>query len=436
MIIQHNIAAMEGARNLRIANAAKSKTSERLSSGYRINRSADDAAGLFISEKMRRQIRGLNRASVNAQDGISLIQVAEGALNEIHDMLHRMSELSVQAANDTNADVDRKALQKEVDELLDEIDRISDSTEFNKIPVLRSETPVKIAGGSRPVVSMDSYISVTTPGGSTISKYGTYIDFSGIDENNIDEMVGKEFYATCTDNCSQIFNFKFTSGSGSSTTLNGDSLYVEVGLANLTSGQEMVDEIMNQVRAQQSTGPFAGYTGDYLFIGHANGLSSNGASLQLFSTYSGPPYNAGMGKVHAGGLIDDERTLLLQVGAESNVTSEVLIKTINTETLGISDINITTQATANQSIETLQEAVNIVSDQRAYFGAKQNELNHTISNLLNTSENVQSAESRIRDADMASEMLDYSKHNIIEQVAMSMITQANQNKEGVLRLFS
>lgn len=438
MIIQHNLSAMSGSRNFKINTDARSKSSEHLSTGYRINRAADDAAGLAISEKMRRQIRGLNRAALNAQDGISLIQIADGALGETHDILHRLTELSVQAANDINDTIDRDAIQQEVDQLLEEIDRISDSAEFNQIPVLKVRSLIKAGDGKSSVVNMASTVNVTTPGGNKITRYGTAIDFSDVVSGNIAEVIGKEFTATCTQNCNQIFNFKFTDATSSSTTIVGTSMYVEIGVNDpaITDGAGLVNEIMNQALAQQSNPPFDTYTGDHTYIGHANGIAASGTNLILYSISDGPTYADGMGEVQVGGLIDTEDSLMLQLGAETGVDTELIIKTINTYTLGLESIDVGSHASASAALEMIQDAINFVSDHRAYLGAKQNSLEHTIANLLNTSENVQASESRIRDADMAAEMVNYSKYNILEQVSMSMITHANQNQQGVLQLLS
>ena len=268
MVVQHNLTAMNANRQLSITTSAQAKSTEKLSSGYRINRAGDDAAGLSISEKMRSQIRGLNKASSNAQDGVSLIQVAEGALNEAHSILQRMNELATQAANDTNTTIDRTAIQNEIDQLTSEITRIQSTTQFNSM--------------------------------------------------------------------------------------------------NLLDG-----------------------------------------------TFSGKN---------------------LQVGALSGQAISIKISNMDAGSLGVTGLSVSAHADAGSAMDKIQSAINKISDQRSLLGALQNRLEHTISNLDNISENTSSAESRIRDLDMAEEMVEYSKNNILAQAGQSMLAQANQSNQGVLSL--
>ena len=268
MVVQHNLTAMNANRQLGITTGAQAKSSEKLSSGYKINRAGDDAAGLTISEKMRSQVRGLNKASDNAQDGISLIQVAEGALNETHSILQRMNELATQAANDTNTSTDRTAIKAEIDQLTSEINRIQSTTQFNT--------------------------------------------------------------------------------------------------------QNLLD------------GKFTGKN--------------------------------------------------LQVGSLKGQTIKISISNMNAKTLGVSGLTVDKNSTAGISMSKIQAAIDKVSTQRSNLGALQNRLEHTINNLDTTSENTSAAESRIRDTDMADEMVQYSKNNILAQAGQSMLAQANQQTQGVLSL--
>ena len=268
MVVQHNLSAMNTNRQLSGVQSAQSKSTEKLSSGYRINRAGDDAAGISISEKMRSQIRGLNKASSNAQDGISLVQVAEGALNETHSILQRMNELATQAANDTNTSTDRTAIQAEIDQLTSEINRIQSTTQFNTM--------------------------------------------------------------------------------------------------NLLDG--------------------------------------------TFSSKN------------------------LQVGSLSGQSIGISIKNMNASSLGVDALKVSSFASAGSSMDKIQSAINLVSTQRSTLGALQNRLEHTINNLNTTAENTQPAESRIRDVDMATEMVEYSKNNILAQAGQSMLAQANQATQGVLSL--
>ena len=268
MVVQHNLSAMNTSRQLGGVTNSLSKSTEKLSSGYRINRAADDAAGLSISEKMRSQIRGLNKASSNAQDGISLIQVAEGALNETHSILQRMNELATQAANDTNTSSDRNAIQQEMDQLTSEIDRIQSTTQFNSM--------------------------------------------------------------------------------------------------NLLDG-----------------------------------------------TFTGKN---------------------LQVGSLSSQKITISISNMDAASLNVTGLSVSDYASAGSAMDKIQSAIASVSEMRSNLGALQNRLEHTIANLDNISENTQSAESRIRDTDMAEEMVEYSKNNILAQAGQSMLAQANQSTQGVLSL--
>ncbi|MGN0350663.1 MAG: flagellin [Roseburia sp.] len=268
MVVQHNLTAMNANRQLGITTSAQAKSSEKLSSGYRINRAGDDAAGLTISEKMRSQIRGLNKASSNAQDGVSLIQVAEGALNETHSILQRMNELATQAANDTNTTADRTAVQKEIDQLQSEITRISSTTQFNTMNLLDG-------------------------------------DFTGKN---------------------------------------------------------------------------------------------------------------------------------LQVGSLCGQTITISISAMDAQSLGVDSLKVSTFSDAGSAMCSIQAAISKVSAQRSSLGAIQNRLEHTIANLDNIAENTQSAESQLRDTDMAEEMVEYSKNNILAQAGQSMLAQANQSTQGVLSL--
>lgn len=273
MVVQHNLTAANTNRQLGITTNGLQKSTEKLSSGYKINRAADDAAGLSISEKMRNQIRGLNKASDNAQDGISLVQTAEGALNEVHSMLQRMSELAVQASNGTNASQDRTALDNEVQQLKTEIERVGTTTQFNKMDIL--------------------------------------------------------------------------------------------------------------------TGEFS---------------SNNGKTLQ--------------------------------VGANQDQVITIAISAL-TSTVGSAldaKVKVGTASAAQSSITIIQNSITNLSALRSKLGALQNRLEHTVANLDNISENTQSAESRIRDTDMAEEMVQYSKNNILQQAGQSMLAQANQANQGVLSL--
>jgi len=377
MIINHNLTAMNSHRQLGINNTAQAKSIEKLSSGLRINRAGDDAAGLAISEKMRGQIRGLDQASRNAQDGISLIQTAEGALNETHSILQRMRELAVQAANDTNTDTDRAELQKEVNQLIEEIDRISDTTEFNTKKLLNGDRQgVEQTQGFVKVEenNTSTFKTITGVGATTISKDNTY---------NI--KITSALNAAAT-----TFTIKWMDKAGNSGTANvaqGSTVTIDgqftVTLATITLGN-VGDEIT--VTSRQSV----------------NHLTDN--------------------------------SLTYQIGANSSQTMNVDIGDMGASALHVNDIKVTSAQAAEASISAINRAIEQVSAERSKLGAFQNRLEHSIKNLDTASENLQASESRIRDVDMAKEMMNQTRNSILSQAAQAMLAQANQAPQGVLQL--
>ena len=365
MRIQHNIMAMNAYRNYTNNTSALSKNLEKLSSGYKINRAGDDAAGLAISEKMRAQITGLDKAQDNAKDGISLVQTAEGALTEVHDMLNRMVELATQSANGTSDnDVDRDNLQKEMDQLKSEIDRIADSANFNGIKLL--DGSMEQDG----TVNMNTSISVTTTAGTITS--GTRAD--GIDLSTL--------------------------AAGDKVTINGKT-YTMAAAANADAAEfDDLDELRTQVEADN-----AGYTLD-IDADTAVTLSTTGKDLTL------------------------------QIGDTSDGFNQlkVSVQDMHVDKLGLEDVRIDDQTQAQAAVSQIKDAINIVSSVRGTLGATQNRLDHTINNLSVMEENIQDAESSIRDTDVAEEMMAYTKNNILVQSAQAMLAQANQVPQGVLQL--
>ena len=393
MVVQHNLTAMNSNRQLGVTTSAQAKSPEKLSSGYRINRAGDDAAGLKISEKMRSQVRGLNRASTNAQDGVSLIQTAEGALNEAHSILQRMNELAVQGANDTNENIYREAINEELDALTTELDRISSTTQFNKQNLLDgSFKNKKLQVGA-----------------------------------NADQ------------------NIEISIGSMNAKTL---------GLKDVSGTIEKT--------AQEGVNPVAiKYQGMSYTYRPKSSLDKNTANAisvfkkQLSGKYTSANYAAQFenGKVFYKSLVNDKtystvsKAVACDVSAAKQAMSADVKKNINTylQTSAVTakalssytqngNARVDTYEMANNSITAIQDAINKVSSQRSALGALQNRLEHTIANLDNVAENTQAAESRIRDTDMASEMVEYSKNNILAQAGQSMLAQSNQSTQGVLSL--
>ena len=393
MVVQHNLTAMNSNRQLGVTTSAQAKSAEKLSSGYRINRAGDDAAGLKISEKMRSQVRGLNRASTNAQDGVSLIQTAEGALNEAHSILQRMNELAVQGANDTNENIDREAINEELDALTTELDRISSTTQFNKQNLLDgSFKNKKLQVGA----NADQNIEISI--GSMNAKTLGLKDVSGTIEKTAQE--GVKPVAIKYQGMSYTYRPK---SSLDKNTANAISVFKKQLSGKYTS---------------------ANYAAQF----------ENGKvfykSLVNDKTYSA------VSKAVAGDVSAAKQAMSADVKKNINTylqTSAVTAKALSSYTQN-GNARVDTYEMANNSITAIQDAINKVSSQRSALGALQNRLEHTIANLDNVAENTQAAESRIRDTDMASEMVEYSKNNILAQSGQSMLAQSNQSTQGVLSL--
>ena len=391
MRIQHNISALNAHRQLIANNTATSKNLERLSSGYRINRAGDDAAGLAISEKMRGQIRGLDQATSNANDGISLVQTAEGALNETHSILQRMRELAVQSANGTyQNDVDRENLDKEVSRLTDEIDRIASSTHFNKINLL------------------DGSLGYTL-GGATAAQYAT----AGVGAVGVSggHLTTSESFLLTTSTASANVNGTFDVTAAATGT--------PAGITFATTYSD--DGKTATIKATAAPG-----TATVADAKKWDGLS---ITVSLLDTGTA-------GAVAANTTITDTGVLTLQIGANGTTDQQVTLSIDDRSAvgLGVDGLSIATQAGANTAIDTIDKAINSVSGTRADLGALQNRLEHTVNNLGTTSENLSAAESRIRDVDMAKEMMEMTKNNILTQAAQAMLAQANTQPQSVLQL--
>jgi len=445
-IIQYNANASNTQRQLGIVAGGKQKSTERLSSGYRINRSADDAAGLTISEKMRRQIRGLNRASKNIQDGISLIQTADGALSEVHDILQRMNELSTQAANDTNTKSDRGALQSEIHQLKSEINRISRTTQFNTHTILKAKQLVEINGDDYAAATMDDafYGLGNRPPSRVV--YGKTLNFSNVNANNKLDMIGKKFYVTCSQNCGQVFTFTFSDKTTSGISIQGENLTVDIGIKDtaINDGTDIVSKIYDLIVGKQADfisqlqtlRPNWTNIFQDTIIGHANAVTANGADLTFYSTLFGPTYAPGMGQVRATDLLQLDGAFRLQVNDNPYQEITLNLKTINSATLGLGTLDVSSFETAGQTMKDVATAIKNLSDYRSYLGAMQNRLEKTVTIVDNISENTQSAESKLRDADMAKESLQFSKSKILEQFGQVMLAHNTQDNDSVLRLLA
>jgi len=415
MIINHNMMALNANRNANINSEKASKAMEKLSSGLRINSAADDAAGLAISEKMRGQINGLNQASSNAQDGISLAQTAEGALNETQDILQRMRELSVQSANDTSTNDDRTAMQSEMTQLESEIDRIGNTTQFNTKNLLDGSMGKAVAANVANVCT--SSVIKTGAGAASVvataSKLGSLTDANG---NGLGIATGDKITVSYVKN-----------GTTTVTSLNvqaGTTTVANIG-ALINGGTLTANGTTSTLVDTAATAGTAGAVeGLTISVTDANGNVRSSAS-NLLSSFTETT------------SAEDKRadgSATLQIGANTNQNLSVDINDMRAGALGVSGLQISTQSQANVAIKVIDAATKKVSAERAKLGAIQNRLEHTINNLGASSENLTSAESRIRDVDMAAEMSEYSKDNVLSQAAQSMLAQANQAPQQVLQL--
>ena len=387
MVVQHNLQAMNSNRMLGITTSSQSKVTEKLSSGYKINRAADDAAGLSISEKMRKQIRGLDQASANAQDGISSVQTAEGALGEVHDMLQRMNELAVQAANGTNSTSDRTAIQNEIDQLTTEIDRVAETTKFNETYLLKGDVK-----GSTKTITLKPHDAGLKGSMGEVDKATGKVKFTvpQLKESDTIMIGGKQYTIKTKEN-------------------------KDLDEINATNAYKlMADELKkaNEIGAEDTT--------------------------KVVVDGAGPKFTIKLGQ-HT---VAKPLAFNLHVGADADMTNKISvnIETMNSAYLGIKDLNVVDNkdvspgAQATYAIDAIADAIQKVSDQRSALGAVQNRLEHTIKNLDNVVENTTAAESQIRDTDMASTMVEYTKNNILMQAGQSMLAQANQSTQGVMSL--
>ena len=417
MVINHNMGALNANRNANINGSNAAKAMEKLSTGLRINRAGDDAAGLAISEKMRGQIRGLDQASANSQDGISLIQTAEGALNETHSILQRMRELAVQGATDTNTSTDRVSIQKEVDQLGSEIDRISTQTQFNTKNLLDGSMGSAVTTAQK---SIDANTSLKVSGGTAIhatSKLGTLTDNAG---SNLGIASGD------TVTISFVKNGALTSTSkaiASGTTF-ADLATAGGAAFTMTSGAAGT-AASGSLRATASTGGFnGGIYGLTFTVKNSAGVVKTAATNAL-SAFS---------EVQNADNVRLDGSATFQIGANAGQNLNLSISNMGSSALGVSKLQVGTQSQANAAISVIDQATAKVSTERSKLGAYSNRLEHTIANLGTSSENLTAAESRIRDVDMAKEMSNYSKNNILSQAAQAMIAQANQQPQQVLQL--
>ena len=482
MVVQHNLTAMNSNRMLGLTTASQAKSTEKLSSGYKINRAADDAAGLSISEKMRKQIRGLTQASSNAQDGISAVQTAEGALNEVQDMLQRMNELAVKAANGTQSEDERSYIQNEIDQLTTEIDRVAETTKFNETYLLKGDQDNEKAYTYTYGTATNKVATVTMP--TTDSQKGTKltVEFkntaSGDAQNEVAKLIRDQglsvTYTSTTAASGTADKFDVTA----SVSLNGTDKYsvakngnnydikdskgnaiATITLTNTGLGTDKNDKIEGSetiTASEAKAGYGNGETIKY-YDKDGNGIPENALGKYFSSTSTGGTvtstprsdarqiYDALGNKITAAAAdvtgkqdLTGALTLTLHVGADATSNNQISVNldAMSAKGLGVNGLKVdgADDTNAKNAIETIKESIQKVSTQRSALGAVQNRLEHTISNLDNVVENTTSAESQIRDTDMATEMVKYSNNNILAQAGQAMLAQANQSNQGVLSL--
>ena len=420
MRINNNMMAANSHRSLGINAAGMGKSTEKLSSGLRINRAGDDAAGLAISEKMRGQIRGLNMASKNAQDGISLIQTAEGALTESHAILQRMRELSVQSANDTNTDSDRKELQNEVKQLVSELDRIGNTTEFNTKKLLDGSAVgvrEEVKGAAK--VNNNSSVRFDATALKALNDRAGKSSTSGSVYNGAITIV-RVAGGTSGAVAASGSQYKFITADGQEKTIN----LTAAGGSGTIAGVKVA---LTESNISFGSGVFGSTSGSIAFGAGAS------TATKLVDMKVGESITFVFGK-HEAAKSELKDSVMLQIGANAGQTTFVSVGDMRSESLGVKKLDISTKFGAMNAVETVQNALEKVSSQRSLLGAMQNRLEHTIKNVDTSSENLQASESRIRDVDMAKEMMTFTKNNILQQASQAMLAQANQLPNQVLQL--
>ncbi|MEZ3514381.1 MAG: flagellar hook protein [Lachnospiraceae bacterium] len=472
MVVQHNLRAMNSNRMLGITQGTLSKSTEKLSSGYKVNRAADDAAGLSISEKMRKQIRGLTQSSLNAEDGISSVQTAEGALTEVHDMLQRMNELAVKAANGTNSLSDRQTIQDEVSQLLTEIDRVAETTKFNETYLLKGDadkvtiyasakdagiTGLMTEGATKATFTMNAlklgdtitiggtkYTIGTTDASKVQASIGVAQSGEQVTVNGVQYTVAKDGTEVNVDkNILTIASIQAKINEGSVAIYNGKTYNVMTDNVDTTKKKGTKGDGIDDVDATVIN-TTAAYKKIQQELRLANTIGTDATTSYLNKTQVAVS-DAIKGTTTIGfaitkGTYQQQEALhfSLHVGADADMTNKISVRidTMDTEGLGIRGLNVkdTSGAAATYAIDAIADAVAKVSAQRSLLGAVQNRLEHTINNLDNVVENTTAAESQIRDTDMATEMVKYSNNNILAQAGQSMLAQSNQANQGVLSL--
>lgn len=482
MVIKHNLSALNANRMFGQTTKTKAKNMEKLASGYRINRAADDAAGLFISEKMRRQIRGLSQASANCQEGISLVQIADGAMEEVSDMLHRGTELCIKAANGTLTVEDRNFIQMEIEQLLKEINSIGERTTYNEIPILQgtgfqfdeADPSIITVGGLPKWVPVGSkgnlneeyttqekynYTDVNNNPATAvfdITHEAATIDFRKFigSESQINELIGNGFYSTCC-TCTNHYSVKFTKGTSSSMEISGNHFIYNIGIEGTKDASELIQRILQGTdngnprnhftKMVEDNGRLIIYddrcnapmpnlpVGNGVTPGKWDGWKNAQFWIRAHDVYG----RFGPGVAYS---VDDWRDFVryqnvhIQAGCEPGQHIKIDLPFISTFVMEISQVDARTQDGADAGIVAFKRAIEYVSGERSRMGSYQNRLEHTINNLDNVVENTQASESRIRDADIAKLMVEHVTNQVLSQTGQAMMAQSNQNREWILSL--
>ena len=519
MVVQHNMQAANANRMLNVTTGQQAKSTEKLSSGYRINRAADDAAGLTISEKMRKQIKGLDRASTNAEDGVSAVQTAEGALTEVHSMLQRMNELATQASNGTNSESDRSAIQDEISQLTTEIDRVAETTKFNETYLLKGNTDgsssdvkvnahdaglagkltdngdgttnfslnkalnvndkVTIAGKEYTIVDSAKTADYAAASGTAgkapngnadlaagdkvIKADGTITEITATNKGNVTLGKGDTFVSGITGEQIKIVKQDYApkkfeevasaikgAAEGSTVKIDGTEYHLSHTSSDAThfTSDDIIAKLQHGAEVEIDTDKYTVIGKDdnddsTITVNDAYEMIKNelttASSIGTDTAATVKNNGDGSFKITNGTVkVKDALSFNLHVGADADMTNKINvdIESMSAAGLGIKGLNVkdATGMKATYAIDAIADAISKVSEQRSSLGAVQNRLEHTISNVDNVVENTTSAESRIRDTDMASEMVNYSKNNILAQAGQSMLAQANQSNQGVLSL--
>ncbi len=495
MVVRSNIMALNANRQLGMNNSQVSKSLEKLSSGYKINRAGDDASGLAISEKMKAQIKGLETASANSQDGISLVQTAEGALTEVHDMLNRMVELAGKAANGTiDSETDRAALQDEMNSLLDEIDRIAESTDFNGIKLLNGDlatNTVKLSGidlgtgNASTTVAATKAVSTQVIGAGTASgKQSVTVEYTDASGKLQKVTVDCDSSDTASDNATAIRDALAANSELSSLfEIGGTGTNIEftakeageggVKITGMTTTDAVASTAIGKLSFVDGADAYESVANGGTGIAAGDKVTVNGTVYEFVANAGDEPATEGAISVLVGaddeasvanlnkaleseGItvekstddllfkpMSDGKGLTLQIGPTGDAFNKVTINVGNMSSKGLGidnlrNVGIMSQDAASVALDQIKNgadsAINTVSSVRAELGAMQNRLEHTINNLDVAAENMESANSQIRDTDMAKEMMEYTKQNVLTQAAQAMLAQANQQPQSILQL--